>query len=203
MTSAVSGATATLAASDAAARLHSVGDSDGARPSSIACAKAGSQGASRPRATATWRHTSDSRSRRRRVHADSTASDLKTRRLWSSPYAAHRAASRAARSRRRAARRRDGSEPVDGAEIQSRARSRRDAIARASGPSAMPRPMGSSVTSAMRARTPGLASPLPGPRAMRLATATKVAASAARRRARTRRPRSLCSGPAGSAEASS
>ena len=88
---------------------------------------------------------------------------LNTRRLWSSPCAARRATSLAARSRSRAASRREGSAPVDDSPIHSRARSRREARASASGPSAMPRPIGSSATSAIRARIPGLREPAAAP----------------------------------------
>ncbi len=195
--SAASGATAAWAAMDAAARRHSVGDSDG-REGVL----------DRPRV----------RRLPRREQAPRDGDVPPDERLAVGEQALPRgghgvgpedpqavvvavrrapaAVSSAARSMRRAARRREGSDPVEASAIHSRASSRRAAMASASGPSATPERRW-----AARSRAP------PGPArprcralaradiAMRRAMATKVSASAAMSRASTRRPSSRCSGP--------
>ena len=96
--SAPSGSCATVAASEVAARRHSLGPSRGARSRWISAARRGAAIASSPRATATCRHTSDSRSVMSRLHAVRTVGRSKTRMPLSSPSLARLAASRAARS---------------------------------------------------------------------------------------------------------
>ena len=197
-----SGLTAPYAASDATARRHSVGLRPSLRLSTICVRSSGTQAAQSPRATATYRQTSDSRSARSRLYGIRTASPTKTRSACGSPICARRAASRAARSRIFAARRLAGSERVDGAPTHSRAYSRRLTSASASGPSAIPCAMGSSARSPTRARMAGDESPLPPVCAMIVTIAVNVSALPASIRARTRRPSSRCSDPTGSAAAS-
>ena len=62
-----SASTAILAAMEVAPRRHSVGDRPVPSDASSSASISGTHGDSSPRATATWRHTSDSRSASRRL----------------------------------------------------------------------------------------------------------------------------------------
>ena len=121
-----------LAASDTAARRHSVGVSFLSRFCSISSRSSPSARDKRPRATATWRHTSDSRSASSSRQAVCTAGSWNARKLPASPCDTRRAHSRAARSSSRAASLREGSEPVAGSYSHSRRRSGREISASAS-----------------------------------------------------------------------
>ena len=198
-----SGCTAMDAAIETAARRHSVGVLDSVTPARTSLASASSVATSSPRAVATWRHTRGSRSDSSRSHACRTTSPRRSRAGCSSPSAARRVAPAAARSRSRAAWRRAGREPIDGAATHSRAFSRRAASASARGSTATDASAPSSRHRPRRARIACPDSAFLPPIAMRVATAAKVAAVPSCTRCRARRPRSRRSSHAGSAAASS
>ncbi len=182
------------ATSEVAARRHSVGERREVSAVWISSPRAGTARESSPRAQATWRHTSVSRSSRSERQAPSMVSGegrgassprlgLSTTawKSWagsSSPLRARAAASRAARSRRRPARRRSGSDPmacVPSHEVDS---SRRETSARASGSTCTSLAAGSPSAIAARARIPAPESARAAPpTAMRVEMATNVAAS--------------------------
>jgi hypothetical protein len=150
-----------------------------------------------------WCQTSGSRSLRRRRQAWATEGRSKIESTLSSPVSTRRAASRAARSTRRAAKRLEASEPVEGTESHSSSRSARAISAKASASADTPLPMGRSSASATRARIAGPVRPRRLDCARSVATSTNVAALPSFRPTSTRRPSSRFSSLGGSAAASS
>ncbi len=159
--------------------------------------------ASNPRATATCRHTSDSRSVMSRAQAVRTDARSKTRTPLSSPSLALRAASRAARSSRRAASLRAGRAPVEYPVSHPRSSSGLDTRASAKPSTCAPVDKGRRSESATRARTCAPPSARGEDSAKAVARVTKVAASPSCRATSTRRPNSRFSGPCGKAPANS
>ncbi len=200
---AVPGSWATVAAREVAARRHSLGPNRGERSRWISAARRGAATANSPRATATCLQTSDSRSVMSRLHAVRTVERSNTRIPLSSPSLARLAASRAARSSRRAANRRAGNAPMECADSQSRSSSGRETKARAKPSTCATEESGKRNESATRARIRGPPSARGEDSASAVARVTKVAASPSCRATSTRRPSSRFSGLGGKAPANS
>jgi hypothetical protein len=200
---AFSGSTATAAAEEAAARRHSVGVRSSARSRAISPSSMGICRDSNPRAEATCRQTKGSRSDSSRFHVACTSGRSNSETTEPSRSVERRSASQAALSSKRAASRREGSEPVDGSTAQVRSRSGRVSSDSARPSAPVANPTGKSRTKPTRGRMPGPLSPRREPTDSRWANATNVAAFPCISSSSTRRPSSRRSSPGRNAPASS